>query len=126
MSWGWAKGSKVFKDAVLKELDEGIADRVVELDAAEIREHRWRLALAEGLRCLGRSREDFGKGRKAEPWKVALARYLRERCFVPYRWVAEELEMGAVSYVQSIVSRHRTEAGKNRKDLDWMKLKKHE
>ena len=44
---------------------------------------------------------------KGEGWKVDLARYLREVHLAPYRWIAKNLHMGAPSYVQSLVSRHR-------------------
>ena len=59
--------------------------------------------------------------RKGEGWKVDLARYLRERRLVPYRWVAPHLRMGAPSYVQSLVSRRRQQ----KESKEWRILQKH-
>jgi len=124
MSSGWAKGSDAFKRDVLKDMDEAKSGRVVEGEAGEIREHRWQRALEEGLTCLKRTTEDLKKGRKGEPWKVALACHLRERYLVPHRWLARELRMGAVSSVQSAVSRHRQAMAKAGKDPDWKELER--
>lgn len=58
-------------------------------------------------------------GLKGEGWKVDLARHLREAHLVPYRWITENLQMGAPSYVQSLVSRHR----KKPASKEWRLLK---
>ena len=65
---------------------------------------------------------ELAASKKGEPWKVAVARHLRERCLAPHRWIAANLQMGSPSYVQSLVSRHRRKpAGR-----DWEILRKHE
>ncbi len=53
-------------------------------------------------------------------FKQAVARHLRERCLTPNRWIAERLNMGATSSVQSLVSRHRKK--KHGKNSNWMLL----
>jgi hypothetical protein len=55
---------------------------------------------------------------------VAIARHLRERYLVPNQWIAGRLEMGQVSTVQSLVSRHRT--NEDQSDEYWKKVKNHE
>lgn len=123
MTRGWAKGSKDFKKAVLKEKSLSRPVRVVEAEAAEIREVRWEEGLESALAALGKIEEELRTGRKGEPWKVALARHLRERYLAPHRWIAERLEMGAPSSVQSLVSLHRHQ--KPQRDKAWKQLKKH-
>jgi hypothetical protein len=56
---------------------------------------------------MGKADADLGKDRKGAEWKVALARYLRDRVLAPNPWMAERLKMGQGSSVQSLVSRHR-------------------
>jgi REP element-mobilizing transposase RayT len=121
MSSGWSQGSQDFKRSVLEDLADKDIQKVVESEAAEMREPRWSRALAEGLEAIGRSADELASSRKGEAWKVDLARFLRERHLVPYRWVASSLLMGAPSYVQSLVSRRR----KAKDSTDWAVLKRH-
>ena len=108
MCRGWAKGSREFKKAVLEDFWNGHERRIVEAEAAEAREPAWEKALANGMRVLGKDDTQRRTAAKGVGWKVALARHLRERHLVPHRWLAENLCMGSPSYVQSLVSRHRT------------------
>ena len=122
MSRGWAKGSKAFKKEVLKNLADEDERTIVESEAAEIREPAWEMALKDGLSILNQRREELKTTAKGIGCKIALARYLRERHLAPHRWIAQNLHMGAPSYVQSLVSRHRS-----RQDCPyWNLLKKHE
>ena len=101
------KGTKDAKKAVLEDLKDKKILSVVEAEASEIREPRWERGMQEALSMLQRDREMLRACRKSEFWKVDLARYLREAYLTPYRWIAENLQMGAPSYVQSLVSRQR-------------------
>ena len=108
MSQGWAKGTKEFKKAVLQDIKNPEQRRIVESEAAEVREPVWERALRTGLGALKRDEEELKTSAKGADWKVALARSLREGHLAPHRWIAENLQMGTPSYVQSLVSRHRT------------------
>lgn len=121
LSRGWAVGSDPFKQEVLSHCCEEKLRQVVEAEASEMRELRWDRSLVEALRLLGRKRADLPKERKGAPWKVALARHLRERHLAPYRWISDQLKMGAVSSVQSLVSLHRRQ---EQKDRLWAILEK--
>ena len=121
MSRGWVKGTKDFKRAVLDDLKDEQMQRVVEAEASEMREPRWERTLREALGVVNHETEDLLSSRKGESWKVDLARYLREVHLAPYRWIAENLHMGAPSYVQSLVSRHR----KKVVSKEWILLQKH-
>ena len=107
MTSGWLKGSKDFKKSVLGDLKDEQIRKVVESEASEMREPCWERALAVGLVALGQTAEGLASARKGEGWKVDLARYLREKHLTPYRWIAENLYMGAPSSVQSLVSLQR-------------------
>lgn len=83
MSWGWAKGSKEFKKAVVEDLRDETIGKVVEAEAKEIREPRWERTVAAGLELLGKTKDDLAMGRKGKVWKVALARWLHEAYLGP-------------------------------------------
>ena len=121
MSRGWAKGSKNFKKAVLEDLKNPDLRRIVEAEAAEAREPAWESALVAGLAVLKRENEELKASPKGADWTVALARCLRERHLAPHRWIAANLHMGSPSYVQSLVSRHRSGNG----CIHWKAHKKH-
>ena len=86
-----------------------------------MREPRWERTLREALIVINHETGDLCSTRKGQDWKVDLARYLREVHLAQYRWIAEHLHMGAPSYVQSLVSRHR----KRKPSKEWRLLKKH-
>ena len=120
MSRGWAKGSKAFKKAVMRDLGDEKVQQVVEAEASEIRELHWEKGLAKALFCLEKGDQDLVGARKGAEWKVAVARHLRERFLAPHKWIAHQLYMGAPSSVQSLVSRHRKL--KPGMDIYWERL----
>jgi len=61
-----------------------------------MREPRWERAVADMLRLLGRGDEELANSPKGAPWKVAMARLLRERYLAPNAWVAERLHRACV------------------------------
>ena len=115
-----AKGTKEFKKAVLEDLKDPDAKRIVESEAAEVREPVWERGLRAGLAALKREEEELKASAKGADWKVALARSLREGHLAPHHWIAENLHMGTPSYVQSLISRHRIGGGCKH----WETLKK--
>jgi putative transposase len=121
MCRGWVLGSKDFRKAVLNDLADEVSLRVVEAEAEEIREPHWERRLRLGLEALGKSEADLSSGRKGSDWKVALARYMRESCLVPNKWLAERMNMGTAKSVSSRVSLHRRSG--SRLDDPWAKLK---
>ena len=94
--------------------------RIVEAEAKEISEPLWERGLKEGLDCLGFTESDLKTERKGAPWKVALARNLRERHFVPNAWLAKHLFMGTPNSLSSMISRHRSSNVKT--DKLWEKI----
>ncbi|NBB80650.1 MAG: transposase [Verrucomicrobia bacterium] len=124
MCRGWVKGTRDFRKAVLADLKSDAGRRVTEAEAAEMREPRWERAVSNLLERLDRSEEELAQSPKGAPWKVAMARLLRERYLTPNSWIAERLHMGKVSTVQSAVSRHRSGSGVDPKS--WEEVQKHE
>ncbi len=124
MCRGWAKGTKEFKKAVLKDEADLVNRRIVEAEAKEMAEPRWERGLKQGLVCLGRTESELKTERKGALWKVALCRHLRERFLVPNPWLAERLNMGTANSLSSLVSRHKSSTAKT--DKSWKILKNQE
>jgi len=80
---------------------------VVEAEASELRETGWERHLKVALKLIRKTNKALAEDRKGAPWKVAVARHLRERHLVPNTWIAQRLKMGCSSSVQAWVSRHR-------------------
>jgi hypothetical protein len=124
MSSGWAKGTQAFKKAVLDDLKDDNVKKIVESEAAEMREPRWERSVTNSLQRLNKQEADLVQSWKAVLWKLAIARCLREQHLVPYRWIAKRLHMGQVSSLSSAVSR--TRKLDHKQFNEWDIIKKHE
>ena len=125
MTCGWAKGSKDFKKAILEDIKDKKLLAVKEHEAKELREIVWERSVQAGLSVLEKTWDDVSASRKGAVWKIALACYLRERYLVPHSWIADHLNMGKPSSVQSWVSRYRKNVSEEA-EINWIKLKNHE
>jgi REP element-mobilizing transposase RayT len=59
--------------------------------------------LSDCLTLLGKTDEDLNKDVKSAPWKIAIAAFMKERCLVKNRWLAERLSMGSAKSVSCYV-----------------------
>jgi len=121
MSKGWALGGKAFRQALVKEHREKMADpERQEASTREARELLWAEALKAAMDRLGKTTSDREDDIKAAPWKVAVAAQLRSVSTVTNVWLAENLRMGAADGVSRYVSELRR--GK-RKDAEKLLTK---
>lgn len=102
MSKGWALGGKDFKQALLKDQAVAIESRAWESQGVkEVREARWQAALDRLLGEIPKAnRED---ARKSAPWKVRVARRMKDTTDVTNDWLARQLDMGTGFYVSKHV-----------------------
>jgi hypothetical protein len=104
LSKGWAIGTHGFKQALLKEHAAAIDLRAWDSDGGQdVRRRRWSDALADARQRLGPDHTRAPS--KSAPWKVALARHLKETTDVSNGWLAEQLDMGSPFYVSKHVGR---------------------
>ena len=120
---GWAKGSEGFKQSIMGQLNPDKVGKIVEAEASGLKTAKYEKLIPGLLSLLGKEECDISKDRKGDGWKVATARYLRDRHLAPNGWIAERLGMGKASSVQSLISRHRKIP--DGKDLHWEKIKNH-
>lgn len=120
---GWAKGAEGFKESIIQRLQAEKPEQLVESEARDLKAYKYGAVIPVLLDLIGKKEEDFQKDRKGDDWKVAIARYLRDRYLAPNQWIADRLKMGKASSVQSLVSRHRKRADGDEKY--WEKIKNH-
>ena len=120
---GWVKGSDDFKQSILDGLEEKKVKKVLESEAAELKISVYERVTRSLLNQLGKAETDILKDRKGASWKIAAARYLRDMHLAPNQWIADRLQMGKDTSVQSLVSRHRKQA--DGADPYWDEIKNH-
>ena len=62
----------------------------------------WEQMTAWALRALGRDEKEFAVSAKSEPWKVAVAVFLKERSSASNPWLAQRLKIGRAKYVSRL------------------------
>jgi hypothetical protein len=72
----------------------------------EFREARWEEVLTEAMRMAGKTREDALAEPKHAKWKLDAMRALRAEG-VPYKWIAENLNMGKADVLRVYASRQK-------------------
>ena len=105
MSKGWALGTKVFRESLLK--DEKALKACMALgvnEAREMREVAWSLRLKTCLKILGKRPSEIEAELKSAEWKVAIAAYMKTKQLCRNGWLAERLRMGGESSVARYVS----------------------
>ena len=79
-----------------------VAGKSRELLLAE--EHaRWEQAFRDALASLGRADEQLSAPPKAQAWKVALARQVRDKHGISTSWLARRMGFGSPSYLRKLL-----------------------
>ena len=106
MSKGWALGTDRFKSRLLESSDVPDSPRAWGLAGAkEVRLQRQQKLMADCLRALKKTDADLQTDAKSSPWKVAIARFLKERGQAENRWLGDSLKMGRPEAVSTYVGR---------------------
>jgi putative transposase len=106
-SRGWAIGTDGWKKAIAAEhrnlrLSPGIEHE----QARAMREAAWDLLVDEALAREGKARADLVTRPRVLPWKLAIARGLRD-CGASISWIADRLLLGKPSSLRSVLCRTR-------------------
>jgi len=111
MCHGWAIGTAGWR----KTMAQAHAQRALEsglehAELADLKHARYQDALEQALRVMGKPSEALRQDRKTAPWKIDLALELRKSA-VPYRWIAEHLNMGSPDSLRGLVTKRKRELG---------------
>jgi REP element-mobilizing transposase RayT len=121
LSRGWALGTREFKTALIKDHALNATSRAWETcGAREISHRQWEERLAQGLQRLGKTVEQARAEPKSEPWKVALAAWMKQTSQAGNAWLAAHLHMGRPGAVSVYVGRMK--AGDLRANGDYQRL----
>ena len=102
LSKGWALGTKEFKQALLQDHAVATEARAWEsVGVREVRETLWDRLLRQRLdKIPPKTRQD---ARKSAPWKIQVARQMKDHSDASNGWLAEKLGMGSAFYLSKHV-----------------------
>lgn len=72
-------------------------------EVAELREEKWRQALARLMKKERKSPKDIAAEAKSIPWKVRIAKELRSTTTATNSWIAANLSMGHPTRVCNLI-----------------------
>lgn len=119
---GWAIGSDAFKAQLISMFKpQPAVARAWTLDGSKfIRAVQWDQELSRALTALGKTQADALRAKRSEPWKLAIASWLRETCKARNNWLSERLGLGAPAAVSRNLARYRLCMQQG--DPTWSKL----
>jgi REP element-mobilizing transposase RayT len=103
LSRGWALGSDEFKRGLVAEHGLVGSSRAYAGEGShEIKLARWEERLNWAMRVIGKDDSDLDRGPKSEPWKVAVAAFLKQTTQASNPWLAQRMRMGLPAYVSRL------------------------
>ena len=134
MCRGWAIGTKDFKKALLKELEEAReenekgdgSDAVPRYYGEGLREAnrlRWEMLLEKGLSRLGKGAASIKTDLKSAKWKIMLAALLKQKTSATNVWITGKLNMGTPDAVSRYVSEFRQRGGHKETEYEQLTTK---
>jgi REP element-mobilizing transposase RayT len=119
---GWAIGSDAFKAEVISQhAPAGLARAWTVPGAEQMRAAQWEKYLDKILVVLGRSVEEAKAAPKSEPWKLAVATWMRDSARARHNWLSEKLALGTPSVVSRNLVRYRRRIQST--DPYWQRLR---
>jgi len=100
---GWYLGEREFRKELLAQVSQRSGTNHYGEELLESDAQKAERVLREGLEALGWGDGELACRAKGDAGKVALARRLRTETTMPYRWIAERLNMGVPSYVADLL-----------------------
>ncbi len=98
---GWCLGSEAFRERLLTHIAQHARDSHRGEEVRESDEQKARRIIAGELHRLGWRPADLQRYRKGDSRKVKIAHRLRTQTTMTLNWIAEELKMGAGTYVSN-------------------------
>ena len=105
MSRGWVLGTAEYKENLITQYGVAADSRAWETQGkAEIRLHQWETQLQAALRALNRKPRELKQPPAAQPWKLAIVAFLKERTQASNPWLAQTLGLPRRAYISRLVS----------------------
>lgn len=95
MSRGWAIGTAGWRKALAKEYAHmALNPGLPAAEARALREAVWQSSLTGVLKAQGKREEEIVAAAKYAPWKVEIARHVRQETGAAGSWLCEQLKLG--------------------------------
>ena len=105
---GWAIGSDAFKARIIDQYSPIGSARAWTVPGAEkMRESEWKKQMDRILVCLGRTVDEARAAAKSEPWKLAVATWMRDTVHARNKWLSKTLGLGTPAAVSRNLTRYR-------------------
>ena len=118
---GWALGCKAFKEELVeKYVPVGSIYHLEGTDLQEANQVRWETLVKACMKSLGKTKTDVQSDRKAAPWKVMIACFMKEHSGVSNVWLAKHLNMGVPQGVSRSVGLFQKGNGQKQKQYKKM------
>lgn len=106
---GWCLGEDAFKKELLAQIGGRLRDNHYGEERRESEEEKAERILVEELAAAGWQRSDLSKRAKNAPEKIRIARRLRSETTMTLKWIAAQMEMGAWTYLSSLLNKPQAE-----------------
>jgi len=118
---GWALGCKVFKEELIeKYVPKSSIHHLEGSDLQEANHIRWETLVKACMKSLGKTKTDVQSDRKAVPWKVMIACFMKEHSSVSNVWLAKYLNMGVPQGVSRSVGQFQKSHGPKKRQYKKM------
>lgn len=120
---GWAIGSDAFKARLIEQhrLSMDVARAWTVEGTKFMRAASWQRELHRLLVALGRTAAEARDQQCSEPWKLAVATWLRERHGAKSKWLSEQLHLGTPSVASRNLARFRQSTFRD--DPTWQAIR---
>jgi putative transposase len=101
---GWAVASQEYREELKGAFAESAESGSPEGEEwAELRETKWEKLLLSLLKAANKTKRDVTRDAKSAPWKVKIARELRNKSTATNGWIAKRLVMGHPTRVCNLI-----------------------
>jgi putative transposase len=105
---GWAIGSDAFKAATISQYAPAGSARAWTVQGAlQMRAAEWEQHLTKALAAIGRSIGEARLAPKSDPWKLAIATWMRDATGARNSWLSQQLVLGAPTVLSRNLTRYR-------------------
>lgn len=112
LAQGWAIGTHGWRQTLAKEhAARSLTSGLPRADRLELRQASWRTSLEANLAKTRRVTSDLATRPRKRPWKIALARQIRDESGASISWLAEHLQLGGPATLRGYL--HQAKRAKN-------------
>ena len=107
LSRGWAIGTSAWRKVQAEEFSQlAIAPGLLTEEVVELREAAWAKSLEAGLAARGKTRSDLDSMPRKQPWKIELAKSVRQESGAAIPWLTSQLKIARPATLRGYLHRY--------------------